>query len=99
MRTFHCERCRAVVPFTAQHCDACDASLAYVSSEQTIRVLTATSDPGVYRVDGRGERVWRCLNAAWGCNWLIPTTSDTPWCRSCALTRGRPDDARPDAMD
>ncbi|HEY3485130.1 MAG TPA: putative zinc-binding metallopeptidase [Ilumatobacteraceae bacterium] len=99
MRTFHCERCGAVVPFTAQQCKTCDASLAYITSEHTIRVLGATSDPGVYRLNGRGERFWRCLNAAWGCNWLIATTSDTPWCRSCALTRGRPDDARPDAMD
>lgn len=99
MRIFRCDRCGAVAPFTAQRCDACGAPLAYVDQERVLRVLAATSDTGVYRVDGRAERVWRCLNAAWGCNWLVATTSDTPWCRACSLTRGRPDDARPDAVD
>jgi hypothetical protein len=99
MRLFHCERCGHVVPFAALRCVTCDASLGYVSENRTIRRLHDTTVPAVYEIDGQEQRVWRCLNSAWGCNWLVPASSDTEWCRSCRLTRGRPDDARPVAIE
>jgi hypothetical protein len=99
MRIFHCERCRHIVPFTALRCPTCDASLGYVSEDRTIRLLHDTAAPAVYRIDGRRRRVWRCLNSAWGCNWLVPAPSDIEWCRSCRLTRGRPDEGRPVAIE
>ena len=99
MRIFHCERCRHIVPFTALRCPTCDSSLGYVSEDRTIRVLHDTAAPAVYRIDGRRQRVWRCLNSAWGCNWLVPAASDIEWCRSCRLTRGRPDEGRPVAIE
>jgi hypothetical protein len=99
MRIFRCDRCGSVAPFSAQRCPACDAPLGYVAEQRTIRILEATADPTAYRVEGHDEPVWRCLNSAWGCNWTLPAGSDTHWCRSCRLTRGRPDDARPDAID
>ena len=67
--------------------------------QRTIRVLEPTADPAVFRIDGHDGPVWRCLNSAWGCNWTLPAASDTTWCRSCRLTRGRPDEARPDAVE
>jgi hypothetical protein len=99
MRIFHCERCGNVVSFAAQRCPTCDATLGYLSEESTIRTLLDTSDPVVFAIEGRDQPVWRCLNAAWGCNWVVDAGSDTPWCRSCRLTRGRPDDARQDAIE
>jgi hypothetical protein len=39
------------------------------------------------------------MNAAWGCNWMLPAGSGDTWCRSCRLTRGRPDVGRPDAIE
>lgn len=98
MRIFHCDRCGHAVPFSAQHCSVCDAALGYVTEERTIRVLSPTADPAVFRVDA-DRLVWRCLNAAWGCNWLTAAGSDNQWCRSCQLTRGRPDQARHDAIE
>jgi hypothetical protein len=53
----------------------------------------------VYEIDGSDASFWRCLNSAWGCNWMLPATTDSGWCRSCRLTRGRPDEARPDAIE
>jgi hypothetical protein len=98
MRIFHCDRCGHIVAFSAHRCPACDAELGYVSDQRSIRVLVPTADPAVYRVEGSELRVWRCLNTAWGCNWMLPAASGTEWCRSCQLTRGRPDEARPDAV-
>jgi hypothetical protein len=99
MRIFHCERCGSIVPFPALRCLVCDASLGYLSEDRTMRMLHDTEVPAVYAVAGQQERVWRCLNAAWGCNWLVPAASGAEWCRSCRLTRGRPDEARPVAIE
>lgn len=99
MRIFNCERCANVVSFDCQRCPTCDASVGYLSEERLIRVLLDTSDPVSFAIAGRTSPVWRCLNSAWGCNWVVDAGSETPWCRSCRLTRGRPDDARRDAIE
>ena len=61
-------------------------------------MLAPGAEPATYTEIDTGREVWRCLNAAWGCNWTVGRSSDDPWCRSCRLTRVRPDDARPDAV-
>jgi len=99
MRLFKCDRGGRIVPFSAHRCQACDALLGYVTERRTIRVLLPTADPAVFATDDRDPPLWRCLNSAWGCNWMLPAGSDTSWCRSCRLTRGRPDEADPDAVD
>ncbi|MFP5486675.1 MAG: putative zinc-binding metallopeptidase, partial [Acidimicrobiia bacterium] len=63
----------------------------------------ATSDAAAFRhAEGDptdGPTLWRCLNSAWGCTWMLPADSGETWCRSCRLTRGRPDVDRPDAIE
>ena len=98
MRATHCERCRTAVAFEAQHCPRCHTVLGYVPRDRTIRALTPTTDPAVFDVDGDDQTWWRCLNAAWGCNWMVPAAAGDIWCRSCRLTRGRPDEERTDAV-
>lgn len=98
MRVFHCDRCGAVVAFDAMRCAACGDALGYISDELAVRTLAATEDAAGFNVVGDDRALWRCLNAAWGCNWMIPAGSATPWCRSCGLTRGRPDEQRTVAM-
>jgi hypothetical protein len=98
VRVSHCDRCGAVVAFDAMRCRRCDDPLGYRSDERTVRTLVSRADPGVFSVVGDDRSLWRCLNAAWGCNWMVPVGSATPWCRSCSLTRGRPDEARTAAM-
>jgi hypothetical protein len=99
MRRFVCESCRADVAFDAACCELCRAILGYVPAQRTVRVLVPSDDAVSFSVDGETEEFWRCLNAAWGCNWMLPAGTGESWCRSCRLTRGRPDEARPDAVD
>lgn len=99
MKAFRCERCQDAVPFDATACTRCGAALGYVPDEQTVRAMVPTDESATYEVPGRADRVWRCLNAAWGCNWLVDVGSGTPWCRSCRLTRSRPDTSQPDAIE
>lgn len=98
MRQFHCDNCSHVVEFSAQVCPQCASPLGYVSASRAIRPLRPTAHDAVFETTDGELPLWRCLNAAWGCNWMVPTGSETPWCRSCQLTRGRPDEARPDAV-
>ena len=102
MRLFHCDVCGGIVAFAALECPTCGAATGYDTVERTLRAITPTGDPSVFAIGGDGNDgrlAWRCLNAAWGCNWLVPVGSDSEWCRSCRLTRGRPDVGRPDAID
>ena len=101
MRLFHCDRCGAAISFGAHACDACGASVGYVPELRRPRVIVPASDPTVFHVAAPGDvsgPMWRCLNAAWGCNWMLPADSGRTWCRSCRLTRGRPDTGRPEAI-
>lgn len=89
MRSFTCGCCGAGVPFSASICPHCAALLGYRPERLDIAVLAATERPHTYALEDGSVR-GRCLDAAWGCNWLVAADGEEPWCRSCALTRGRP---------
>jgi hypothetical protein len=93
MRIFRCDRCESVVAFDANRCPGCGEALGYVSDELAMRSLVTTEDPVTFGVLDDDRRFWQCLNAAWGCNWVLAAGSDTPWCRC-----GRPDEQRTVAM-
>ena len=97
MRRFSCEACAAEIAFDSSRCPVCATPLGYVPEERTLRTLRP-ADAVTFRISDGAVDWWRCLNASWGCNWLIRAASGETWCRSCALTRGRPDDARPAAV-
>jgi hypothetical protein len=99
MQRFLCEQCANEVEFDASSCPVCSTPLGYLPGHQTLRALRASSGGVSYSVAGEAIEYWRCLNASWGCNWVLPAGRGATWCRSCALTRGRPDEARPDAID
>ena len=99
VRSFECDRCGSPAAFEAMRCEHCEASLGYVPGQQVVRALLADSEPAALYDESDGRTLWRCLNAAWGCNWMVPATGGGMWCRSCRLTRGRPDVARPDAIE
>ena len=77
----------------------CGAALGYVTDDRTLRMLLPSNDPLTYELVGNDGQWWRCMNSAWGCNWMLSAGADTVWCRSCRLTRGRPDVERPDAVE
>ena len=98
MRAFHCDRCDELIAFTARTCPSCGVPLGYVCADRSVRSLRTTADPAVFEVLAGGEPLWRCLNTAWGCNWMLPAAGDDVWCRACRLTRGRPDESNPAAV-
>ena len=98
MQRFACEHCANEVQFETSTCPVCASALGYVPEQQTLRMLAPAADGVSYGIVGTSPSFWRCLNAAWGCNWVLPAAHGATWCRSCALTRGRPDEGRPDAI-
>ena len=99
MRSFECDDCGAAAAFEAARCEQCDVPLGYVPEQRVVRALLAGSEPAALYDPAFGGAWWRCLNAAWGCNWMVPAADGGMSCRSCRLTCGRPDVDRPDATE
>ena len=75
-------------------CPTCGRALGYLPGPREV-VVVEPVDGAAFATPflDAGSRWWRCLNASWGCNWLIPAGCGETWCASCRLTRGRPDTA------
>lgn len=98
MRRFSCQVCGAEASFVSSECDTCGTALGFFPADGELRQLQAMHTAG-YNAPGLGDSVWwRCLNFAWGCNWVVPADTGAVWCASCRLTRGRPDDSSIDAV-
>jgi hypothetical protein len=54
--------------------------------------MVAADTDGTFVLVGLDDTFRRCLNAAWGCNWLVRIGDDDAWCRSCEMTTWRWDD-------
>ncbi len=85
MKTYHCNRCSALVFFRNSVCLSCQSALAF---DPARREMVAT-DPGAPPSESSSEI---CANAgpAGVCNWLADPTRSDGLCRSCALTRTLP---------
>jgi hypothetical protein len=79
VRAFSCPVCDQLVPFEVSRCLRCGTELGYAP------------DTGGVAVAG-GERR-RCANKRLArCNWLIAPVDPESLCRSCRMTRTRPND-------
>lgn len=84
MRSFGCGHCGQLLFFENSLCLRCGTRQGFASEALTLIALDATADPA-----------WRkCVNAGIAtCNWLLgPGEEHEALCRSCRLTRTRPDD-------
>jgi hypothetical protein len=100
MRRFECHICGSEISFASAECDVCGAGLGFFPTTGELLPLRQVG-PVEYTTptSGPGSTVsWRCLNFAWGCNWMLPKDSGNVWCLSCRLTRGRPDESAIDAV-
>jgi hypothetical protein len=97
MQRWWCAVCQNPARFDASRCEHCGSLLGYVPADLAVRNVTVIDDTN-YAVDDHVGSWWRCLNAAYGCNWMLPAGSGDVWCRSCRLTRGRPDNPRSEAV-
>lgn len=86
MRAFTCGRCGQLVFFENSLCLRCSTPLGFVPS--ALELVAATEEtvaPGAAR---------RCANATVAeCNWMLEGGDPGRLCRSCRLTRTRPDDS------
>ncbi|MGH9134215.1 MAG: putative zinc-binding metallopeptidase [Ilumatobacteraceae bacterium] len=101
MRVFTCSACHHELDFESMACPHCERPVGYLPDRREMVVLVP-GESAKYAIagdDGDDEGPqWRCLNAAWGCNWTLPADAGDVWCLSCRLTRGRPDEADPAAI-
>jgi hypothetical protein len=85
MRAFACPRCGQLVFFENVVCLRCGSALGF---DPDSREMVLVGGP-----EGVAEHS-RCANQQLaGCNWLVPDPSSGGLCRSCRLTRTRPNDA------
>jgi hypothetical protein len=87
VRAFSCPRCGQLVFFENFECLRCHAALGF-DPERRAMVLVNGDDPGG---DGRCANQFRAA-----CNWVLRDPGQPgsgPLCRSCRLTRTRPNDA------
>ncbi len=100
MRRFVCRICGSVISFASAECDVCGTGLGLFPSTGELLPVRQTG-PVEYSASTAGPDStvsWRCLNFAWGCNWMVPADSGNVWCESCRLTRGRPDESAIEAV-
>jgi hypothetical protein len=97
VRVFTCSSCEHELGFESLSCPNCDSLIGYMPDRRDLVVLVPDT-PAKFSVQGDNGVQWRCLNAAWGCNWMLAADQGDVWCLSCRLTRGRPDEADPAAV-
>ena len=97
MRVFICSTCGHELQFESVACPNCASVVGYLPDRRDVVVLVADG-PARHTVAGDARAHWRCLNASWGCNWMLPADMGDVWCLSCRLTRGRPDESDPAAV-
>src|SRR5262245_8379390 len=95
MKTFHCDHCQQLVFFENVRCVKCEHALAYLPDVADTEALD-TIDSSRWRSPARCAQG---LTYRWYenycrenvCNRAIPDADPNPRCRSCRLTRVRPD--------
>ncbi len=91
MRSFACPSCAQLVFFDNSICLRCETQIGL--------------DPASLALVEPSDELVRCANQlVAACNWLVPTgvdgaATDDGLCVSCQLTRTRPDDDDPDALE
>jgi hypothetical protein len=91
MKVFHCDHCDQLVFFENVLCVRCERPLAYLPDLGVTGSLDATED-GLWRsplarAGGKTYRLCRNYTEHNVCNWAVSAEDDSPYCRSCRLTR------------
>jgi hypothetical protein len=98
MRDFTCPSCGQRLAFENSLCLSCGSALGFSLDDMALLVIVSGSDMRRSGAVDAGE-FQLCTNLHLAeCNWLVEK-GPTPWlCRSCALTRTRPNDADVSAL-
>lgn len=92
MKLFSCQNCGQLVHFENTVCMQCGSTLGFLPEHLLLSAMVAQDDGSQAALGGTGETWRRCANGdVVGCNWLVPTSSDSAFCPSCALNNTIPD--------
>ncbi|MGI4871300.1 MAG: zinc-binding metallopeptidase family protein [Janthinobacterium lividum] len=96
MELFTCTHCRQVLYFENSRCESCHYPLGFEPTRrQLLPLVPHYAGFQLYEEPAAGTFTY-CANQAHGvCNWLVPSTSPTPFCLACALNRTIPDLSQP----
>lgn len=92
MKLFKCQVCDQLLYFENTKCEKCDHVLGYLPDQNMLSALEPDGDQWRALAAPRQARFMFCANAAHdACNWLVPTSAQTPFCRACEHNRTIPD--------
>lgn len=87
MRLFKCQNCGHVAYFDNTTCAHCGVHLGYLPDIGELSAVEPAGPEWIAQANPRARyrycRNWE-VNA---CNWLVPTTDGTPYCRACRHNR------------
>ena len=92
MAPFACPNCARLIHFEVRVCPSCEFTLGYDPASDGFLFLG--DNLTTWRDAQGGEHdvvVCENNNEYEVCNWLVPTTDDTPFCRACRHNRTIPD--------
>jgi hypothetical protein len=98
VRDFTCPNCGQHLAFENSVCLACGKNLGFSLDDMAMLVIASEDETGhAGSVDSGKFQLCANLHLA-QCNWLVPVAPVRRLCRSCALTRTRPDNSDPKAL-
>ncbi|WP_309387855.1 zinc-binding metallopeptidase family protein [Cerasicoccus frondis] len=91
MRIFQCDECGQLLFFENTHCGSCGSQLGYLWRQNMLSAVVE-KDGALEALASPKASYKFCANREHGaCNWLVPTSSDDPYCRACELNHVIPD--------
>jgi hypothetical protein len=101
MKIFSCSNCHQVVFFENVRCTRCGTSLAYLPDCRITSALEPRDGEFVATAPTAKGRTYRlCKNSDdYGvCNWAVPSSDQSPYCRGCRLNDVIPNLTNPVAL-
>lgn len=100
MKLFKCTHCGQTIYFENNFCEQCGYKLGFDADNLQLVSLIYMGDDSYWTYDAEDTLLYRyCVNHAYGvCNWLVPETSNTPFCRACTLNRTIPNLSKPEYL-
>ncbi|WP_309398981.1 zinc-binding metallopeptidase family protein [Cerasicoccus maritimus] len=91
MKIFQCDNCGQLLFFENTHCGSCGSQLGYLWRQNMLSAVIE-NDGALEAVASPQARYKFCANHEHNaCNWLVPESSEDPYCRACELNRTIPD--------
>jgi len=97
MKLFRCDNCGQLLYFENSQCEKCGYKLGFLCDDLALYTLKENGD--VFTLWGNNAQIkYRyCGNHNYGvCNWLIPESSDSQFCKACSFNRTVPDISNPE---